>query len=554
MFGTIRKHQTWLWVIIIAFMSVGLVFVFNPASRYSGRGGGTANHGSIEGVDITQEAFRNAWAEAQLRYFFIHKGQWPGSAQQTSDFDENKETYQWLFVIQKLNDYNIHVDNESVAKAAANILRSVGQGHAVSLDVFVQQILGPRGLTAEDFQRYLQHDLAFEQLLSLIGLSGELVPPAEAEMLYRRENQEIATEAAFFSSSNYLAQVAQPTPQALLQFYTNSMASYRIPKRVQVRYVAFGITNQYPEVEKELTNLNESVDATMDRYGTNYLQIASTREEAKQRIREELLHQQAEKEARREAFAFTDKLLGMKPQPESLVELARTNGLTAKITEPFSSFGPDEFNGGPQFVSKAFALTPDQPFDGPIVSRDAVYVIALQTNLPSEVPPYHTIQNKVATDYRHSEALQLARQAGERLYVALTNGLAAGKTFDAVCASAHVDPVKVPPMSLDTQSSPTVEKHIYLYQYKQAAFFTRPGEVSHFAPTTQGGFIVNVERRLPVDETKMKAQLPEFVDRMRRTLRQEAAGVWLQREAGQALASTPLGRPQQPSLPADGTQ
>ena len=54
--------------------------------------------------------------------------------------------------------------------------------------------------------------------------------------LYKREHQEVATEAVFFSASNYLAGVTVP-PSALAQFYTNRLAVYRLPERVQVSYV-----------------------------------------------------------------------------------------------------------------------------------------------------------------------------------------------------------------------------------------------------------------------------------------------------------------------------
>ena len=68
----------------------------------------------------------------------------------------------------------------------------------------------------------------------LVGSSGRLVTPGEAESLYRSEHRSLVTKLVWFSASNYLNAVAV-TPAVLAQFYTNGeLATYRIPDRVQV--------------------------------------------------------------------------------------------------------------------------------------------------------------------------------------------------------------------------------------------------------------------------------------------------------------------------------
>ena len=60
MFGTIRKHQQWLWVIIIAAMSVSLVVFFtnSPDPRRDPKL--TGEFGSIKGKPVTREQFLDA--------------------------------------------------------------------------------------------------------------------------------------------------------------------------------------------------------------------------------------------------------------------------------------------------------------------------------------------------------------------------------------------------------------------------------------------------------------------------------------------------------------
>ena len=54
---------------------------------------------------------------------------------------------------------------------------------------------------------------------------------------------------------------------------------------------------------------------------------------------------------------------------------------------------------GPDFATKAFARTPEDPFAGPIVGLDAVYVVALNKKLPSEIPTLDQIRDQVVKDY-----------------------------------------------------------------------------------------------------------------------------------------------------------
>ena len=80
MFGTIRKHQTWLWAVIITLTIISFVIYFGPQSRVnSGRGGGSASLGTINGDPITEEEFRDANRDVYLSYFFMSGGSFPNS-------------------------------------------------------------------------------------------------------------------------------------------------------------------------------------------------------------------------------------------------------------------------------------------------------------------------------------------------------------------------------------------------------------------------------------------------------------------------------------------
>jgi hypothetical protein len=545
MIGTIRKHSTWLWAIIIAATVVSFVIFFSPYQRLSRAGGGPVNFGSINGVPISAEEFYNAQREVKLHYFFVY-GDWPGAQAAQMGFDLDRETYFRLLLIRKQEELDIHVPPAAAAKVAAERLRRLNRGTPVPLEVFVKQVLNREGLTAADFERFVRHDLGIQQLMAACALTGQLVTPQEARLFYERSHTDLSVEAVFFSASNYLSTVTV-TPEAVAQFYTNQMARYRLPDRIQVKYVEFAATNYAADAEKrfaELTNLNEIIEARYQELGTNYFRDAKTPAEAREKIRELLFKNEMLADARKAATEFARALFDREPmRPENLEQLARDKGLTVRVSEPFDrDFGPKALKVPPEFTKQAFALTADEPFAGPLAGSDAVYVIALFQKVPSEIPPLEQIRDEVTADYRHSQAVRAAVQAGEAFAAALTNGLASGKTFSAVCNAARVRPVSVPPFSLSTRELPEVERYTSLNEFKGAAFSTPPGQPSGFVPTRDGGFVVFVREKLPLDTARMNADLPAFLSSLRQERQSVAFNDWFRREADRGLRDTPVFR------------
>src|ERR1039457_85119 len=97
MFGTIRKHQTWLWALVITVMIVGLVTFFSPSAMRSGMGG-SYRYGTIDGERISEEDYANAFHETQL-HFFLNYGSWPDVEAKRLGYDSERETYSRLFFI-----------------------------------------------------------------------------------------------------------------------------------------------------------------------------------------------------------------------------------------------------------------------------------------------------------------------------------------------------------------------------------------------------------------------------------------------------------------------
>ena len=111
MFGTIRRHQTWLWAVIIALTVLSFVVYFSPYSRMEGALDPSAvNLGSVNGQKVTREAYLNALREVNFRYF-LNRGAWPDRdpAAKQSNFNAEREVYYRLLLLQKAHDMGIEV-------------------------------------------------------------------------------------------------------------------------------------------------------------------------------------------------------------------------------------------------------------------------------------------------------------------------------------------------------------------------------------------------------------------------------------------------------------
>ena len=181
---------------------------------------------------------------------------------------------------------------------------------------------------------------ALQELIATVGLGGKLVTPQEMRDLYKREHEELATAAVFFSASNYLAGVTVP-PDAVTQFYSNRLATYRIPDRVQVSYVKFDLTNFTAEASAGAGQDDQSGPADRRGVPARRDQFPARMEGAvpgggRRKMREARRKQLELQSARKKAVEFATPLFDMEPmRADNLEKLAKEKGLAVRITAPF---------------------------------------------------------------------------------------------------------------------------------------------------------------------------------------------------------------------------
>jgi hypothetical protein len=552
MFGTIRRHQKWLWIAISTVTIVSFVAFFSPnQSQQSGWTSVNDTVGSINGRPVTRDQYFDAYRESQLRYLFSY-GDWPGndSMSRQSGLLE-RETRNRLFLIDKIEQLNIRVGESSIAQWIRDLPafrdREDQSFRRDAYEQFVKSALPTHGLSQTDFERFVRHEVGIQHLVTLAGTAGKLVTPQEAERLLRREREEAEAAALFISSSNFLSQVVVE-PAAVATYYTNRQADYRIPERMQVSYVKFASSNHFAQAEQELarnTNLNQYVEAVFKERGTNSFKDAAGAplppDAAKQKIREELRDSLALESARTNAVAFANALFEIGNQTNALENLAAAKGFVSHVTEPFTQFQPPaDLNVSPRFSQIAAKLTPEEPFAEEVIEGpDGIYIIALKQRIPSELPPLDAIRDRVAQDYLNNKALELAQEAGRKLHTAITNAIAQSKTFEAAAAENNASPILLAPFSRESTSLPGLPNTADSSRVVSTAFSLAPGQVSNWVPTRSGGFLVHLKEIVPPTPEKLQAELPEYLKELRQARQYEAFSDWFQKEMEAARITLP---------------
>ena len=558
MFGTIRKHSKWMWIIIVAATIVSFLMFFGPANRAGGGRTAKYNFGSISGEPITREDYIIARQCAVIEYFFNHR-QWPDQdpAAKQGGWNEERAIYERLLLMSKIRELGIQVSPQVKAQMASKIIMDSG---ARSPQEFQQRVLSSRDrvyASIEDFGRFVEQFIALQQLVGAIGLPGTLVSPAEAATIWKHENQELSADLVFLPSSNYVASV-NVTPEALKEFFGAQGERYRVPARVAVNYVEFVVTNYLGLAEQmfasSVTNVAEWAAFVYEQRGGSNAFGGKSVTEATSQLVSDAKRTLARRAATTNAQALHVEITDTeKVSADALDKAAKKGGFQLKASPPFDNQSYNPFLP-PAVVQKAFTLNAETPVSEPVGTEDKIFLISLATNLPSYVPAFETVSNRVYADYVQMSASKLANAAGEALQAKLSEGLAKGEKFGTLCTANQVRPLPLSPFSRMSRTLADLPPQVPIGLLQEAAFKVPAGKISNYVPLTSGGFIVFVKEVLPPDNKKLQEEMPRMLAQIRQSSQSDAFQAWFRKQAETGLRNTPLNRPAVPNVRSGGAR
>lgn len=528
MIGTIRRHSTILWWIIVVAVIVSFVIFLNPSqSTYRSIFGGGANErGSIGGRPVRVEDVRESIRQVRMMI----------GRRQVGEDVEAKEAYRRLLVADKFRQLGIAVSDETLADYLRRTMRDPATGQLL-YDRQVEMIKA-QGYTEADFLALARYEMAERHLADLVQVPAQLVTPREAESEVRRNNEQALVTAVFFSASNQLASV-QVTPEGLGRFFTNRIAAYRTSEKIVASFVKFDLSNHLAEAAALVAKAPDTaakLEAVYTKRGADAFRDAQgnplAKDAALAKLREEYAREQAMEMAANVANDFYNDLGKVEPvKAENLESVASKRGLRAELTQPFAANDrPLGLEGVPNLAGQLSRLDPSVPFTEPIATMNGYYIVAVRQRIPPVTPTLDSIRARVTDDYRRSLAMDAARSAGQAFHNLATNALASGKSFAALAAEQKLAAVDLPAFTLQMNMLPGLPPQADLVSLKDAAFALQPGQVSPLVPGRDGGYVVYLRERKPASEEMVKAELPKVVTELRQ--REERAGFseWMSHE------------------------
>ncbi len=545
MFGTIRKHQNWLWAIIITVVIISFVIFFSPDARI----GGGANNSDWFEENIPSDRYNAAQREAiiglLLNQYTRRLEDLPGvdlDGDGTNDLSRvDFETRSRLRVLDQIQTQKISVDHDTVVRRIKTMPQfgsRTGEYEPEAYNAFVQN-LGRYRLSEDDFHRYVQHDLATMHIAELNGLAGRLSPARVAEPVFRRQHEQLVTEALFFPATNFTAAVTNFAP--LPQFYTNQGALYREPEKRRLAHIVFANSNFLTAADLRLTNLTVQVDDIFKRVNPTQFKDANGTamgtNAIKQLIREDFRKSQAFELARARANAFAEKLFAQEPlKATNLWKLAasETNSPAVEVVTLAEHEITARFQLAAASATRPFRLTESEPVTEPIAGAEGIHFFALLGTEASHLPAFEKLAGKARDDvkkhFAEAQSRDLARVSGRAAHAAITNALAQGKDFAAASIVAKMKSEALPTFSADTDTLPALTGRADLPELLTAAASLTTGKTSAFIETQNGGFILHLKSRAPVAAEKLKDELPKFIDTYRRFAERAASREWFRKQ------------------------
>jgi len=529
MFGTIRKHQQWLWVVIITAVIISFVVYFTPNQGPGNGNRGNQQLGTIDGKSVDDQQIRSALSQAKLSGFLRYGEAFQSGRAEQMGFNLKQETMQRLFLGIRLKEAGIQVSDDAVAVWIREYLKDPKTG-VVNFDAFLKNALQPSGFSESEFFEFVRYEVGMQELERVVGITGQLVTPQEAEATFRRDNETLTVSLVAFSSSNYLASVAINDAK-LGEFFTNRLANYRIPERVTLSFVRFPSTNFTATAEAEIAarpNFTNELEQVYSQRGADAFRDPTgapmSKDAALAKIREVTIQQRSVQLAAQQANEFANELYQMEPAtPANLAALAAKKGLSIQQTPPFADSerapGLDDIN--PNAIAQALSkATPSQPFLTPLAGQQGVVVSAVTGRTPSSVPSLDAVRAQVENDYKTSTSTEAARNAGRAFQASAT-----GKSFADAAKAASLTPVEFS-FSPSSPSIPGLDGRVNPSQVKAAAGRLSPGGVGEFVPTFDGGFILALRERKAPAEDLVKSGAGSFLGELRQQREREAFNTW----------------------------
>ena len=561
-FQKIRNKQKFLFGLIAVPVIFGFVILFTPDAedRLFGRNDGgaeTGAYGEVDGEPVTRDQWRRASQLAGMVY-----GRFGDSYVEDKIPDV-------LVEMKLLEKYSINVSDQDVVDQLKEQIKNAGVAGDSMRQYF--QSLSTNKQAAASYISQRKHFMGVSQLRQLAGVANGLISKKEAEISFRKENEQYEAEAVILSHTNYFPLV-QLDDAKLQEYYTNSIAKYRLGESRQLGYVTFPPTNYLaeaevkyatlPEEERESllqscwptdTNITDQVSASIADLAKYVVSVQTNEfegmeiESATAQVREKLLTTSvglkaglAVIEAYNAGEDFQKSLqatYAAKPELDTLEKVALLQNIEVKTTPPIRRDLP--FVPGLQRVNPAqvFALTVSNALISGASSlsgagnADPYFIASLKNIIPARDRSFAEIKPLVTEDYKKAESIKLLNEAGEKLQLALKDE----KPLAEIAKENNLKVLQLGPFGSSNGTIEGLDTPVLSEDIRTQALGLETGATSELITSStdsdvtdhEVAFIVKLKAKQPVSKEVFDEQFDEFLEGERSRASSSAYTAWL---------------------------
>jgi parvulin-like peptidyl-prolyl isomerase len=497
-----RTNQRWVMIILVLLMSISLIWFFSNRTQVDRMGSDKV--GSIYGRSLTtlelERTMREIQTAADLQL---------GNIIDPVIVEGNNRTsiaVNHLVMIHQAQTMGIVPSDDEIMEAEKKL--SVFQGPDGAFDSskyaeFVGDKLSPRGLTETELDDLVRRNLQFGKLRDIVT-APVCVSPLELRTVYEQSYTKTDVSVIRFPVADLAAGVT-PTEAEIKKYYDDQTAQEGLqqPEKRQIEYVRF------------------SLDAAQKK-----LQ-GKPRTEALQPLADA-------------AQSFLEKLLDAKGK-DGFANLAAAEKLPVTTTVAFEQnqrAGLPEA-AIPRFTAAAFRLSDRDPdSDVPLETGDGYYILHLAKVEPERPLTLEEARPKIIAALKDERARTALAAKAQEVRTKIADALKAGRTFGEAAQAAGQTAQDIPAFS--AMAPPAAQPNGQ--DISAASMELGNGELSKFVPTHDGGLLVYVRGREPIDEKIFHEQTDKLLAQTSQQKRNFYFYEWLKasRDAAQLRLTTVL--------------
>lgn len=304
-----------------------------------------------------------------------------------------------------------------------------------------RQALFSQDMMPVAFERLVGHQLTMSKVSALVE-TASWISPMELEDEIAAMTDKFTVQVATVSNRFSKAEM-RLSDEVYKKYYDENKASFGLPDRVSVRYVALPISNYLASVTVSEEDLQNHYDANLDKYRrttTNDVSETIPYADVRGKILAELKLDEARYCAETNVVVnFMDRLplLGT----NALTIFAAEQKQPLKFTPLFAMTETLYWtDASTDFATTAFELdveSLDTRF-GVVKGKNEVYVLELRKRSPAHVPPFETVLSDVKVRAQEKARTDEYEKTTKELRTALRKSLDSGKTFKAAAQEKNL--------------------------------------------------------------------------------------------------------------------